>query len=275
MIRLLAIDMDGTCLNGRSRISPRTMAALEAAHNARILIVPTTGRPLTCLPHLLAARRDLYRYVITSNGARVTDLQTSQTLFQAEIPKDTALSLLKDLRSLHMGRTAHVNHDYLVQGQILHAMGRIIYGKDAKESPCVSDLTDVISRGACNVEELQFFFFRKDSANAVRQVLAPYPTLLSAYTGLYVEIYHRNASKGAALSALCQKLGIPKEQVACMGDGENDCSMFAASGLPLAMGNSAQSLQAMAKAVLPDNRHDGAAEGIFRYVLEQEPVHNP
>ena len=60
-----------------------------------------------------------------------------------------------------------------------------------------------------------------------------------------------------------------------MGDGENDCSMFAASGLPLAMGNSAQSLQAMAKAVLPDNRHDGAAEGIFRYVLEQEPVHNP
>ena len=32
MIRLLAIDMDGTCLNGRSRISPRTMAALEAAH---------------------------------------------------------------------------------------------------------------------------------------------------------------------------------------------------------------------------------------------------
>lgn len=81
MIRLLAIDMDGTCLNGRSRISPRTMAALEAAHNAGILIVPTTGRTLTCLPHQLAARRDLYRYVITSNGARVTDLQTSQTLF--------------------------------------------------------------------------------------------------------------------------------------------------------------------------------------------------
>ena len=274
MIRLLAIDMDGTCLNGRSRITPRTMEALAAAHNAGVLIVPTTGRTLTCLPHQLSARRDLYRYVITSNGARVTDLQTGQTLFQAEIPKDTALSLLSDLRSIPLGRTAHVNHDYLVQGRMLHAMGRMVYGKDAKESPCVSDLTEAISQRPSDVEELQFFFFGKEGPNTVRQVLSRYPALLSAYTHIYVEVYHKNASKGAALTALCQQLGIPKEQVACMGDGENDCSMFAASGLPLAMGNSAEGLQAMAAAVLPDNRHDGAAEGIFRYVLGQAPAGN-
>ena len=272
MIRLLAIDMDGTCLDGHSRISPRTMEALEAAHNAGVLIVPTTGRTLTCLPHQLSARRDLYRYVITSNGARVTDLQTGQTLFQAEIPKDMALSLLSELRSVHLGRTAHVNHDYLVQGRMLHAMGRMIYGKDAKESPCVSDLSEIISQRSCDVEELQFFFFGKDGPNTVRQVLSRYPALLSAYTNLYVEIYHKNASKGAALRALYQQLGIPREQVACMGDGENDCSMFAASGLPLAMGNSAEVLRTMAGAILPDNRHDGAAVGICRYVLEQEPA---
>ena len=37
MIKLLAIDMDGTCLNGRSRISPKVLKALEAAHNAGVL----------------------------------------------------------------------------------------------------------------------------------------------------------------------------------------------------------------------------------------------
>ena len=40
MIKLLAIDMDGTCLNQRSRITPAVLQALTAAHRAGIEIVP-------------------------------------------------------------------------------------------------------------------------------------------------------------------------------------------------------------------------------------------
>ena len=91
MIKLLAIDMDGTCLNQRSRITPAVLQALTAAHRAGIEIVPTTGRALCCLPHQLAAHPELYRYAITSNGARVTELSDYSTLFRAEIPKNMAL----------------------------------------------------------------------------------------------------------------------------------------------------------------------------------------
>ena len=109
MIKLLAIDMDGTCLDQRSRMTDRTLDVLRKAAKAGITVVPCTGRNLGCIPHRLAAgvlreskteddekNKDLFRYVITSNGAMVTDVKEKKTLFRALIKKEDALSILSD-----------------------------------------------------------------------------------------------------------------------------------------------------------------------------------
>ena len=44
MIKLLAVDMDGTCLDGRSRMTDRTLCALRKAAEKGVIIVPATGR---------------------------------------------------------------------------------------------------------------------------------------------------------------------------------------------------------------------------------------
>lgn len=49
-IRLLALDLDGTLLNGAKQITPRTQAALERARQQGVLMVPVTGRPAQGLP---------------------------------------------------------------------------------------------------------------------------------------------------------------------------------------------------------------------------------
>ena len=170
MIKLLAIDMDGTCLNSRSRITPDVLQALTAAHDAGIQIVPTTGRALCCLPHQLVAHPELYRYAITSNGARVTDLTDNRTIFRAEIPRTMALELMDQLKTAHIGRTAHIDHQYLVEGHPLHAMGRMVYGKDADISRCIPDLAQEMKALDLDVEELQFFFLGRNSRQAVTSV---------------------------------------------------------------------------------------------------------
>ena len=73
-IRLLAVDMDGTCLNSRSQMTAETIRALEAAAKAGIIVVPTTGRSLSCLPHRLAGRQNIYRWQTAEkrrNGCRL------------------------------------------------------------------------------------------------------------------------------------------------------------------------------------------------------------
>ena len=82
MIKLLAVDMDGTCLNTKSNISEETLVWLQRAKARGVEIVPTTGRALSCLPHQLEGQ-NLFRYVITSNGAVVTDLKERERCFRS------------------------------------------------------------------------------------------------------------------------------------------------------------------------------------------------
>ncbi len=262
MIKLLAVDMDGTCLDSRSRMTDATLEALRSAADQGILVVPTTGRALTCLPHRLTAARDLYRYVISSNGAQVTDLDTGTSIYGANIPRDTALALLSELPRRGLGITSHLDHQYLIQGRLLLQMGRIVYGQDAREARRVRNMTAMLQAQDHDVEELQLFFFSPGARNHVEQALTRYPQLSAAYSGLYVEIYSQDASKGTALAALAQRLGLEQSEIACVGDGENDLSMFAAAGLRFAMGNAVDTLKAQADLVLPSNDHDGVAAAV-------------
>ena len=72
-IRLVALDLDGTLLNHEGKVTSRTQAALQAAADRGVAIVPTTGRPLGNLPPVVAQLPGI-RYAITSNGAAVWDL---------------------------------------------------------------------------------------------------------------------------------------------------------------------------------------------------------
>ena len=76
-IRLIALDLDGTTLNSAKHISARTRHALEAAAKQGVHIVVATGRPFAALP------KDVFeieaiRYMLTSNGAAITDLKTRE-----------------------------------------------------------------------------------------------------------------------------------------------------------------------------------------------------
>lgn len=254
MIRLLAVDMDGTCLNRKNQISEQNMAALRRLAQSGIQIVPASGRASTCLPHQLRAAPLLFRYAITSNGARVDDVR-GHCLFCQEIYPDTALSLLSDCQTLRIGISAHIRREYLLQGRLLQMMGKAVYGKDADQARCVPDLRPLIkqSRGA---EELQFYFFSRTAREALRQILSYYPTLNAVYSSSYVEIFSAEASKGKALSALAQHLHLDRSQIACIGDSENDLSMFEAVGTRFAVGNAIDALKRQADHVLPDRDHD-------------------
>ena len=75
VIRLVALDLDGTLLNREGHVTPRTRAALQAAGDKGVYIVPATGRPLASLPPEVAQLPGI-RYASTCNGAAVWDLGT-------------------------------------------------------------------------------------------------------------------------------------------------------------------------------------------------------
>ena len=266
MIRLLAIDMDGTCLTSRKRITDSTLSALSDAATRGVEIVPTTGRALTCLPHQLEDCQ-FYRYVISSNGARVTDTRTGETLHTCLMPWDRALSILAACAGPGLGLTAHVDNEFLLEGHALAAMGRLVYGQDATRARTVPSLSALLEAEHTGVEELQLFFLRRGARPRVKAALADFPACSLSFGGRYVEISDGGATKGAALAMLAEQLGIAREEIACIGDSANDLTMFDSAGLRFAVGNAVPELKARADIVLPDNDHDGVAWAIRHHLL--------
>ena len=268
MIKLLAVDLDGTCLNGHSKISKETMEALKEVKKAGILLVPTTGRTLDCLPYQLKNQKELFSYVITSNGAVVHSMLEKKDIYRKCIPDYMAEYFLDECQNEKVGITAHVRNQYWIQGNVLAAFGHAFFGKDVKSAKKIDDIQQNISDLGCSVEEIQLYFLLGSHRENIEKILKRYPELRAAYTDMYVEIFNRQTSKGNALKVLADYLHINKEEIACIGDGENDLFMFQQAGLKIAMGNAEEALKEQADYIVEKNTKNGVAQAIHEYILK-------
>ena len=88
----------------------------------------------------------------------------------------------------------------------------------------------------------------------------------SFYKILYVKGY-RGSAMIRAFRPKPLKSQFRQEEIACIGDGENDLSMFVSSGVKIAMGNAVDKLKIQADHVVDTNSRDGAARAIEKYIL--------
>lgn len=258
MIKLLAVDMDGTCLNKEGKMSDNTLNALKRAAESGIIVVPATGRNINCLPAKIK-NESFYRYVVSSNGSLVVDLQQNRELFKAYIDKQTAAKILDGLKR-HLILTAlHMNRDFYVKGIILYFGVKKVLGEDAPKLRIVNNLSRFVKKNDVSVEEFQLFYHGEKYRSIIDKIISPFKDICVSYSKGYAEIYHRDGSKGKALLALASQLGITPDEIVCIGDEENDISMFEVIGHPFAMGNAIDKLKSLAEKVLPTNDEDGVA----------------
>ena len=100
-IRLLALDIDGTILTKEKKLTDRTKTAIESATDAGITVALVTGRPFHGIPDELISLKGL-RYVISSNGAVMTDLVQCVCLRIANLDPEPALEITDMLRKLDL-----------------------------------------------------------------------------------------------------------------------------------------------------------------------------
>jgi Cof subfamily protein (haloacid dehalogenase superfamily) len=86
----------------------------------------------------------------------------------------------------------------------------------------------------------------------------------------YLDTTDRLANKGVGLLELAKLVGVPPSEVAVIGDGGNDVTMFEQAGLSIAMGNAQPAVKAEAHFVTTSNSEDGFAEAVERFILGGE-----
>ena len=272
MIRMIGLDLDGTLLTGQKELTAGNRAALEKAAENGVYIVPVTGRPLSGIPTQVM-ELDFIRYAITSNGAVTTDRACGKTIRERCMSKETAE------KTLRAAQGERIILEYFTGGYGYHdSVTHELLWKKFENTPIlryleksripVEDLYGRLRESRRGIENLSIMcptpevkesiLSRVKGIEGIR-IIYPWPTDL--------EITSMDADKGEALLSLAAGLGINREEVMAMGDGNNDLGLMNAAGLSVAMGNSSPEVLAAADFQTSDNEHDGVAEAINRYVL--------
>jgi len=106
MIRAILLDFDFTSLVAdQIHLSDRNMAALRAALDRGVDIIPSTGRCEDMFPPQIEAEPRI-RYWITSNGGRVVDRKTGEVLYSSLFTPDGDGGTLPSVR-----RPRHILRD--------------------------------------------------------------------------------------------------------------------------------------------------------------------
>ena len=289
IIKLAALDLDGTLLDRSSKIGPRTLAALTAAMRRGVVVVPATGRGLSALPRVVAAIPGL-RYALTSNGAAVWDLGPDplaavRSRYGEPGPGPVAEPVCLWRRTLPAGTARAVyalldryegELNYFAGGRTFKTPAGLAWTKarmarllstEAKQADdgrftILPDLHPYFEAHSGEIEKFCMFFASKAQADEVLPRLAALPGVEATQGSPdNVEATAAGVNKGAALLALAAQLGIPQAQVLAVGDSENDRKMLEAAGVAAVMANGMPSIQSLADIVSErDCDHDGVAE---------------
>lgn len=273
-MKIIALDLDGTLLNERKELTPRTFSALKAAAAQGHQIVPATGRALRAIPEEILSL-PFVRYVISINGASVTDELTGERLYRAEIPKETALGLMNFAKQYdcmydcYWQDTGWSNRSFLNRVRYYNHFDEEVVKLILRSRQPVDDLEALIREQADAVQKVQLCFRdldeRETAREAIKREFADIVATSSFQNNL--ELNWKTADKGRGLMMLAAHLGVSTSDTVAFGDSSNDLSMLLAAGTGVAMGNASEQIKMSCDAVTAPNTMDGVAQFIERCIL--------
>lgn len=271
-IKLVALDLDGTVFNDEKAIMPRTAAAIRAALEKGVTVLPATGRTVSGVPEQLTNIPGI-RYALTSNGASVVDLETGKSLVR--LPFDAAMALraydvlepLGGMLSIFIDGRSYTSMENAEQSMDMVPANLRSYFRTTRIE--VEDMRRTLRDHADAIEKFSILYptveARDKAWQAVRRACPSVEITTSIERNM--ELNAPGVSKGRGLMALAERLDLCPDQVMAIGDSGNDLTMIEAAGLGVAMGNATEDVRAAADVITADNNHDGVAQAIEDYVL--------
>ena len=271
-IKMIGLDLDGTVLTTEKKITAYTRRVLQDALDAGVIVLPATGRPLAGIAKEFLEIPGV-RYALTSNGARILDLETGQVLVENMLSKDKVEQLLSMLFDYDAILEIFIDgHSYVRSREFAHVYDYYANPSMAKymihtRNP-VDDLFKILAEKGSGVEKVHCIFKhvedKKEAAGRLREV--PDIIFTSSF-GPNIEINKVGTDKGVGLLRLGGLLGIRREEIMACGDGMNDYEMLKAVGFAVAMENGHEKVKEIADYVTVGNDEDGVAKAIKRFVL--------
>ena len=263
--KMLVLDLDDTLLRDDYSISSRNKELLMQAQEKGIYVVLASGRPTPAMLQY-AEELDLKRfgsYIISFNGAIITDMKKMETIFEQSLTKEQV----------------HGLHDFSLANNV----DIITYTDDSIISESTSKYIDV----EVNLTQMKFnkvdCFKTAVSRSTVKCIMLENPEHLKTVEGIlkkekpnksvsiskpfFLEVMPKGIDKAASIAHLAKRLGIKQEEIIAVGNAGNDLTMVEYAGLGVWVDNVTPELRDRADVIVSSNNNEGVAEVVERYIL--------
>lgn len=273
-IKLIAMDMDGTLLDDdHATIPPRNIAALRSARERGVKLALASGRTWSILRDA-AEQLGGVDYAIVANGAGIRDVASGEHIYENVIPHPQAVALIRALEREDLpfeiycqgqNYLKETDVDRLGDGLLSPQFAKVYLKRGVKLVP---DLVEALEgRG---MEKINLFKATPEQQERLATIArAVGPVEISRALESNMEFNVEGASKGTALAALAQRLGLEPMEVMAFGDALNDLTMLRWAGWSFAMGNAMPEARAAAKYTTATNHEAGVGQAVERFVLDQ------
>lgn len=274
-IRLLALDIDGTLVNGEHELTSATRDAVRRAKSAGVEVALVTGRRYSrTLP--LVEPIGIRVPLVTANGALIKHPADHTTLFRARFTPGTIEQML---RIIDRGGFEPVMYGDTFQDGFDFYCRRLDPPK-----PELAEYFEVNEGCARRCPELVvsppphlfagFTMGTREEMQALdaelnRQLpgeLYTHVIRSPRYAGFMCEIAPAGVSKWTGILHLAEERGLAPAEICAVGDDVNDIPMVVGAGVGVAMGNAVPELKAVADRIAPCNNSDGLVE-VVRWIL--------
>lgn len=267
MIKLIAIDLDGTLLNNQKEITPYNKEVLQKAKAQGVKVVLCTGRPLRAIrPYLEElGLKDAGDYSITFNGGLVQKNDTG------EILDKSALELSDIKRLIQMAQDLDLPLD-VVSDEVVYVLptseeNNSIYGSLNPLLDCHPITEEELAPdGLYNKAVVAFeqTFLDQQIAKIPQDIRDDYEVIKTRE--VLLEFMPKGVTKAYGCQLLGEHLGIKPEEMMAIGDEENDLPMIEFAGVGVAMDNAVPAVKSAANVLTASNEEDGVGKVVAEYL---------
>ena len=273
-VRLLALDIDGTLLDGRREMSDATVDAVRYAAGRGVRVTVCTGRSLPSAEEAVGHLPLNAPYVL-NNGAMIYDAPVRRARYLRNLPSHLAMDAVRVFRGIGFhpivyGPLPEVQYFYYDSfDPDNHAF--IDYAKqNADRVHRVDDVCAFLRQDiACitvaerneRVNSRESFIKAQMPDTGVVFEISPWDPCYQVIT-----VMPPGVSKGDGLRRLARLLGIGLSEIMAVGDNLNDLEMLEVAGLGVAMGNGPPEVRARADHVTASVDDEGVARAIERFI---------
>ena len=271
----IALDLDGTCLNDRKQIDEPTVEAIRYALQRGKDVLFCSGRGIDEVRPFLDLFPEM-RYVICESGGYIYDLSGKRVLFQTCIGRPAIEAFERSLAGRDVMPNVYINgRSIFLESQINH-LPHYMMAEYAHTIPLtavtVTDVFEAIRESGWVCEKFNMYHtsmeertvtksFLDEESLGIVMVDAPISSLECTPAGV---------DKALGLRKLAETTGLRTERIIMVGDAGNDIAGLRVAGLAVAMGNATDEVRAICDVMVADNNHNGCAEAIYRYLLNED-----